>query len=75
MCNVLSGIFLCKMVKINARFDVQRDKLQLCEKGIYMAKPSHKRGISRSIIPYVFIYCGFFSEGKAKYNARLESPL
>lgn len=36
MCNALSGIFLCKMVKINIRFDVQRDKLQLCEKCISM---------------------------------------
>lgn len=47
VCNVLSGIFLCKMVKINAWFDVQRDKLQLCEKGIYTApSTSDKWGIA-----------------------------
>lgn len=30
MCNTLSEILLCKMVKINIWFDVQREKLQLC---------------------------------------------
>lgn len=33
--HALSGTFLCKMVKINISFDVQRDKLQLCGKHIH----------------------------------------
>ena len=43
MCDVLSGISLCKMVKINTRLDVQSDKLQLCEKGIHTALSTSDR--------------------------------